>query len=527
MKPTHDENPSYILDASYRAIAVPALFPETSDKLKELFPDARVRRRGGTPFTVLPFDETAVGQLMRIGINVPAPIELKYNFGNKTPFRAQRAAMRMFTLYNRCFNLSDMGSGKTLASLWAYDYLRSKGMVHRMLVVAPLSTLEDVWATEAWMNLPHISVGVVHGAAPKRRKILEQCHDIYVVNHDGVKVIEEDLSRRSDIDLVVIDELSAFRNRKAERTKSMRKLARGRPRVWGLTATPTPNAPTDAYAQVQIVRPEALDGLRWTTFRDLTMHKVSTYTSRPKPEAPQLVRRIMSPAVRYSIEDCTDIPETVFMQRTAPFSKSQTKAYDEMVRHLALKEAEVVAANEGVKLLKLVQIGAGFAYTQDGEIYKIGCDSRLKVLDEVLEEFEGRFLLFCPFTAAAQLVHDHLSRRPGVPTDLVVGSTSQTARKDAFDKLRQGMIRGIIAHPRTMSHGLNLTAATSVIWFAPYPSLETFQQANRRVRRPGQTETTRVISLVGSEAEKKIYRRLKNNEAVQGTLLELIRESSL
>lgn len=497
------------------------------EKIRTLFPDASVKERGGVPYAVLPFDETTVSQLARIDIDVPAPIELKYDFGTKTPFRAQRAAMRMFTLFNRCFNLSDMGSGKTLSSLWAYDYLRSRGRVCRMLVVAPLSTLEDVWATETWMNLPHLSVGVVHGPAAKRRKVLEQQHDIYVVNHDGIKVVADTVSRRTDIDLVVIDELSAFRNRQAERTKVMRQVARSRPRVWGLTATPTPNAPTDAYAQVQIVRPEALDGMRWTTFRDLTMHKVSTYTSRPKPEAPQLVRRIMSPAVRYSIEDCTDIPETVFMQRSVEFSKSQTRAYEEMMRHLALKEAEVVAVNEGVKLLKLVQIGAGFAYTQEGEIYKIGCGSRLKVLDEILEEFEGRFLLFCPFTAAAQLVHDHLSRRPGVPTDLVVGSTSQPERKDAFDRLRQGLTRGIVAHPRTMSHGLNLTAATSVIWFSPYPSLETFQQANRRVRRPGQTETTRVISLVASEAEKKIYRRLKNNEAVQGTLLELIRESSM
>lgn len=518
------ETAGYFLSKDKRALAIPLDDdPDKISEFKSTFPMARMARKNDTPMGVFSFDADVVRALRRQNYNVPAPVKYHYNFGRFTPFEAQLAALELFTLHRRCFCLNDMGTGKTLSALWALDYLKQLGEVKRALVIAPLSTLEDTWEKEALRELPHLSVGVLHGTAAKRKKVLNENHDVYVVNHDGVKVLSEELYQRQDIDLFVVDELSAFRNPKAERSTVLRALAKTRRRVWGMTATPTPNAPTDAYSQVAIVRPENLKGMRFGRFKDMTMVKFGQFDWRPRDDAPSLVREAMTPAVRYSLDDCMDIPETLYLQRRVQFTGKQVKAYKQMMKDLKLDGVNVTAANEGVKLQKLIQIGAGFAYDENGTPVFIGCDERLNLLESVLNEFTGQFLLFVPFTAAAKIVQSFLANK-GVTSKTIVGSTSDTDRRGAFAALRDGTARGLVAHPRTMSHGLNLSEATSIIWFSPYPSLETFQQANRRIRRPGQKHITRVIALVGSNAEVKVYQRLKRNEKVQGTLLELIEE---
>lgn len=515
--------PEFILARDKMHFAIPVqVEPE---EFNAQFPMAKVGEKNGKRYAVFPYNDDVVRELKAASFDVPATIRHRYSTGSLKPFEAQLAAMELFTLYKRCFCLNDMGAGKTLSALWAYDFLRIRNKAGRALVVAPLSTLEDTWEREVARHLPFMSAGVLHGTAQKRKKVLRENHDLYIVNHDGLKVIAEELVARPDIDTFIIDELSAFRNPKAERTTVLRALAKTRERVWGMTATPTPNSPTDCYSQVQIVRPTNLGGMRFTQFRDEVMERVSNFTWEPKQTAAARVHELMSPSVRYSLDDCTNLPETLYLTRRAPLSAAQAKAYKQMMKKFTIEGTEVNAANEAIKLQKLIQIGGGFAYDQNQAIVEIGCNERLKVLDDVLHEFDDQFLLFCPFSAGARMIHAHLEKKRE-PTSLVIGATTNTERKAAFDDLRAGRVRGIVAHPRTMSHGLNLIEAKTVIWFSPYPSLETFQQANRRVRRPGQKSTTRVVAIVASNAEVKIYNRLKRNENVQGALLELIREQT-
>lgn len=224
------------------------------DRVTTVIPTAKQFEYKGAQLVAIPHRLEEVRVLQNMGFTVPSPINYHYEYpGQYAPFEAQRATAAFLTLNERAFVLNDLGTGKTMATLWAYDYLRSTGVVTKMLVVSPLSTLERAWADEIFRNFPHLTWAVLHGTRERRLKLLEQDVDVYLVNHDGVKVIESALQARSDIDIVVIDEIASFRNARTDRWKALNKIVSPRKWAWGLTGTPTPNEPTDAWAQCRLI----------------------------------------------------------------------------------------------------------------------------------------------------------------------------------------------------------------------------------------------------------------------------------
>jgi hypothetical protein len=161
--------------------------------------------------------------LRHIGIELKNPMELYYDWCGGTPYHVQVATCRMMVENRRFFNLNHMGTGKTKTALWSWDWLNKKGMVNKLLVVAPLSTLTTVWAGEVFATLQGRKVVVLHGSRQKRLDRLKQDADIYVINHDGLKVIQNELHERADIDCLCLDELAVYRNN-SDRSKRMRKF---------------------------------------------------------------------------------------------------------------------------------------------------------------------------------------------------------------------------------------------------------------------------------------------------------------
>lgn len=334
-------------------------------KITTVIPDARVMNWKGVPITLVPhrLDETLI--LKNLGHDVPSPVQYYYHWsGQYQPFEVQRVTVDMLTLHTRAFVLNDMGAGKTISTLWALDYLRQKQRISRALIVAPLSTLERAWGDEVFRNFPHLNVAILHGSRAKRLKLLADLdYDLYVVNHDGMEIIAEDLAERPDIDLVIIDELAVLRNAQTNRWKAANEICnKQRPgnivrRVWGLTGTPTPNAPTDAYAQVKLLAPDRIP-FGFGRFKDQVMQQISQYVWVPRVNAQEVVAQYMHPSVRFALEDCVELPELVYIDRDAPMSADQAKAYNQMMNMLATEVAngEILAVNEGVKASKLIQI---------------------------------------------------------------------------------------------------------------------------------------------------------------------------
>jgi SNF2 family DNA or RNA helicase len=186
---------------------------------------------------------------------------------------------------------------------------------------------------------------------------------------------------------------------------------------------------------------------------------------------------------------------------------------------------EVTAVNDAVKANKLIQICAGALYGEDREILEVDAKPRLDVVLEVIEEAGTKVIVFVPFVSSIELVSSYL-RKHGLTVECVHGEVSKHERDRIFQAFqRTATPRVLVAIPGAMSHGLTLTAASTVVWYAPITSNDTFVQANGRITRPGQTQKQLIVMIEGSDIERKYYSRLRLKQKVQGTLLDAIKES--
>jgi SNF2 family DNA or RNA helicase len=475
-------------------------------------------------------DETRV--LRNLGFEVPDPMPMHYAFpkvsGRHNPFAAQIETASFLSMHSRAFCLNGMGTGKTNSALWAYDYMRRTKIVNKVLVVCPLSTMERTWADSVFNTFSHLDAVVLHGTREKRIKLLKEDVHVYIINIDGLATIKDELAKRPDIDLIVVDELALARNSSTDRWKMLNTICnkQGSRRVWGMTGSPTPNAPTDAWAQCKLITPDNTGVPKYFgAFRDRVMRQLTQFKWISRPEANDVIHQMMQPAIRFSLDDCTDLPEQIFITREVEMTVEQKKAYKDMLSKLATEYAggQILAVNEAVKANKLIQIGCGVAYGTDGVEVVIPSKPRMDVLKEIIEESEGKVIVFVPLTGALEHVAAELRKDWSV--EIVHGETSKNQRDQIFSDFQRGLDpRVLVANAATMSHGLTLTAATTIVWYAPVHSNEIYEQACARVRRPGQTKTTVIVHIAGSDVERRVYKRLQDKQSMQGLLLDMMKE---
>lgn len=498
------------------------------DKLLSVMPSARSFTVKGAPLVAVPHrtDETIL--LRNLGFNAPAPIRTYYDWpGRYKPFHAQKEAAAFLSMNKRAFNLSELGTGKSLASLWAYDYLRSIGQMNKVLVISPLSTLERTWADELFNHFPHLTFGVLHGTKKRRIALLNEDFDVYIVNHDGVGIIEPHLKDRTDIDLVIVDEIAqCARNAGTTKWKVINSVVNKhkKPRAcWGMSGTPTPNAPTDAWAQCRLLVPEQVPPY-FGRFKATVMRQITQFKWLPKSDATDTVRKIMQPAVRFTRDECLDLPPIMFETRAVPLTKEQGKAYKEMLTRLrtAADNGDITAVNEAVKMGKLVQIACGVVYADDGSEVTIPSTPRIDETKAIVEAAEGKVIVFVPYVSSVKMLAAELSKDFSV--EVIHGGVSKSERDrifSAFQKTKDPKV--LVAQPAAMSHGLTLTAASTIVWYSCITSNEVFEQANGRINRPGQKMNNFIILLEGTPVESRIYARLRKKQKMQGALLDEVK----
>lgn len=503
-------------------------------RIKSLIPGTLDMPYKGANLTVVPHTHDATLVLRSVGLNAPSPIRHYYTWPGRVPYMHQTETAAFLTLNRRAYCLNGMGSGKTLSTLWAFDWLRQCNQVSGLIVISPLSTLSRAWGDEIFINFPHLNFATLHGDRKRRSALMKQGADVFLVNHDGVrsKDVLDFLCGLPEDWLVVVDELAVFRNSMTERWKSLNKLINGHPKsgvkakkwAWGLTGTPLPNEPTDAYAQCRLITPTTVPRA-FGAFREQVMYKASQFVWLPKEDAVPTARKAMNPSIRFRREDCIDLPPTTYVDRDVPMEPEQARMYSEMLSRMRTENSEgrLSAINKAVLTQKLLQIAAGVAYNEDGEI-TIPAQRRLdEVLDCVMNS-ESKTIVFAPFTGALRRIADYINER--YPTALVTGETPRAARDTIFaDFQRRRAPQVIVANPGTMAHGLTLTAASTIVWFGPTSS-EIYQQANMRIVRPGQKHNTLIVRLVGSAAERKAYDRLDGRGATQDLFLDIVGDQS-
>lgn len=478
-------------------------------------------------------DETIA--LRNMHYPVPAPIVEHYDFPSmdkKRPFGKQVLTAASMTMNPFSYVLNGMGTGKTKAAIWSFDYLQREGLANRMLVVAPLSTLDFTWAREIFNTLPHMRVVVLTGTAARRKKLLAEPADIYIINHDGIKVLAKELLQRLDIDVICYDEAAAYRNSRAERSKMARKLTKGRKYVWAMTGSPTPSAPTDAFGLAHLVTP-ATAPRSFVHFRNDTMVQVSQFKWVPRKDAHETVAQVLQPAVRFSLDEIVELPPLIEREIVVPIGKRQKAVYDAMRDHAAalLKDGTITAANGGVVFSKMLQASVGWVYGEGEKARQIfpmyeehETNPRIAALLDIIESAERKVIVFSPFKSATRGISEAL-KKAGVDFAEVTGDTPQGERTKIFSAFQAGeKYRVLNAHPECMSHGLTLTAADTIVWFGPVTKLETYEQANARITRVGQAHKQQVIKLVGTPVERMVYQRLANKHELQENILDLLAE---
>ena len=259
-----------------------------------------------------------------------------------------------------------------------------------MLVVAPLSTLHFTWAREIFQTVPRLKYHILHGDKSKRLKLLAEPVDCYVINHDGLRLIEKEIIARKDIDVLCIDEIAVYRNR-SKRTRIAQTIAGTKNVVWGMTGSPTPNAPTDAYNQAKIVCPYNVPKY-FSTFRDLTMKRLNQWKWAPRHGAKEVALRALSPNVRYSLDDVTELPPFISRRADIEMGAKQRKVYDDVRKasYAMIEDGTIKAANAGAVMSKLLQISLGWVYLSDGSIAHLSEGERLVALIDLIEGNERK-----------------------------------------------------------------------------------------------------------------------------------------
>jgi SNF2 family DNA or RNA helicase len=463
--------------------------------------------------------------LRNLGFNVPAPIRYQYKWPGKfKPFAHQIVMSEFLTLHRRAFNLSEMGSAKTNASLWAADWLMQTGRVRKALILSPLSTLERVWATDIFDTLMHRRCAIVHGSRQKRMEALATDVDFYIMNHDGLGIedIVSEINKRPDIDLIIVDEASMFRNHQTRKYKALDRLTRNpERRLWLMTGTPCPNDPTDAWALAKLVAPERVPKF-FGAFKRATMVQVTQFKWVARADAYTTAFEAMQPAVRFKKADCLDLPPVTQQDRQCDLTPEQRDAFNQL-RATMVAEAkagkQVTAVNAADKIGKLRQILCG-SIKVDDEYVHLPHGPRLNVLLEAIEEASAKVLVVAPFKGIVRALQKELDKHYSV--GMLNGDVSPNARNRIINEFKnQTDPHILLCHPKVMSHGLNLTEADTLIFYAPIYSNDEFQQVTERFNRAGQTRKMTIVRMAAHPLEWEIYRLLDSRQTGQTSILSL------
>jgi SNF2 family DNA or RNA helicase len=503
------------------------LVPYDDVRLKEVVPGPiKTIEHENVVYAVLPHTPRTQMLLRAGGVESPSPILFHYDWASSdgaTPFQVQKNTASLATGNQRAYILNDMGTGKTKAALWSWRYLFNLGVAKKLLVVAPLSTLKFVWMKELRVTMPEIKVAVLHGTRAQRLKMLSTEADVYIINHDGLKSIALELHNRKDIDAMIIDELAVYRNN-SQRSKRMRDFAVRFVWVWGLTGRPMPNAPTDVWNQCKILTPGTIPKF-FRHAKSMLMLQVSQFKWVPKSDAIDTALTWMKPSVRYALDDVTELPEAIHRTVDVDMTEEQALTYRKLANEFAamVQNQTITAANAGVAMGKLLQVGAGYLYSKNPLHVVLDSEPRQQMLLELINEAPHKVIVFAPWRHLIEGL-DALLTDEDIDHAVVHGDiTKRETIFSAFQNTTQ--YRVLLAHPQCVHHGLTLTSATTIIWYSPVCSLEIYEQANARIRRVGQKHKQLFLHLQSSQIERKVYEMLRRKQRTQDAFLEMIKTS--
>ena len=411
-----------------------------------------------------------------------------------------------------------------MITLTAVKELLDDFAISHVLVIAPKRVAEDTWTREAskWDHLQGLRVSPVLGSQRQRIQALSRKADIYVIGRDNVQWLVTRYGKLWPFDMVVIDELSSFKNPQAKRFRELRKVMPMVERVVGLTGTPSPNGLMDLWAEIYLLdRGERLGrtigAYREKWFRPALQNGFVVYKWAPvRGAADEIRERISDICVSMSAADYLELPDRIDREIPVKLSDDEMQQYRllERTQILQLGSGEVVAAlNAAAVMTKLLQLSNGSAYADDGSVVRIH-ERKLDALEEIVDTTDGPVLVFYSFRHDLQAIKDRIPE------------ARELSGPDDISAWNRGEVRVLLAHPASVGYGLNLQDGGHVIvWYGLTWSLELYQQANARLHRQGQTRPVIIHHLIAEgTVDEQVMRALKAKDTGQSALLAALKE---
>jgi len=458
-------------------------------------------------------------------IDIPSPILRDYRWpGIHKPMAHQKVTASFLSLRRRAFCFNEAGTGKTSASIWAADYLMDIGEIKRVLVVCPMTIMYTAWQADIFQTAMHRTAAVAYGTPERRRKVIEGGYEFVIINYDGVHTVRDALEA-ANFDLIIIDEGNAYKDAATKRWKTMARMLRPSSWLWVMTGTPASQSPMDAFGLARLVSPQRVPKFK-SAWRDKVMMQVSRFTWVPRANSKQEVFNVLQPAIRFTKDECLDLPEVVYQTRDVPLT-AQVHAYYKRLKSQMLIEAageQITAVNAAVALSKLLQISGGAVYTDEKDVIEFDISPRLAALKEVLDETDHKVIVFVPFRHTIDIVVEYLQSL-GISTGVINGDVTARDRSSLINQFQsQPDPHVLVIQPQSASHGVTLTAADTVVFWSPVMSVETYLQCIARIDRVGQKNRMTVVHLQGSDVERKVYRMLQGKVDHHQQLVDLYKQ---
>lgn len=422
--------------------------------------------------------------------------------------------------------LLEMGLGKTVITMTAIQELMYDCFeVSSVLIIAPKRVAEDTWTREheKWDHLKDLRISKVLGTEQQRLSALAADADIYVIGRDNVKWLVETYQRRKKwpFDMIVVDELSSFKNPQAQRFRALRKVLPHTKRVVGLTGTPSPNGLMDLWAEIYLLdRGERLGGTigayREAYFRPGARNGYTTYKWEPIRGAQETIeKKISDICISMSAADYLQLPKRIDNVIPVKLSTSEMAAYKRMEEEqlLQIDDEDIAALNAAAVMGKLLQIANGSVYSVDNVPVKIH-EAKLEALSEIVDTTDSPVLVFYSYK------HDLAAIQGKIPE----ARTLET-EKDIAD-WNAGKIKVLLAHPASVGYGLNLQeGGHTIVWYGLTWSLELYQQANARLHRQGQEKPVIIHHLIATgTVDEQVMRALQSKDVTQASLMRALKE---
>lgn len=424
----------------------------------------------------------------------------------------------------------EMGLGKTVCTLDAINQLMYDSFeISKVLVIAPLRVAKVTWADEIkkWDNFSHLRYSIAVGTEKERLDALQADADIYIINRENIQWLVEKSKLPFEFDMVVIDELSSFKNWNSKRFKSFMQVRPRVKRVVGLTGTPSPNGMMDLFAQFKCLDMGARLGRFITQYRNayfvpdrMNGQIVYSYALRPEAEE-QIYDRISDITISMKALDYLQMPELVETRYPVYMDEKEDAQYEQLKTDMILaykEDDDITAANAAALSGKLCQMANGAVYSESGEAVHIH-DRKLDALEDIIEAANGK-----PVLVAYWFKHDleRICKR----LDALKIEYARISSPGSIEMWNKGEFAVGLIHPAAAGHGLNLQSGGShIVWFGLTWSLELYQQTNARLWRQGQKNKTVVVQhiVTAGTIDEDILDALTSKDASQKRLINAVK----